>query len=342
LDLPGQRFTSSATPSRRRRGAALCALLLGLAAGGTVAQEDPAAAVSTDAGADSSRRVDESEESYRARMELREQRFREQQRSNTTFTYSTSREGKLANLPPDSQEHIRAQLRDLVIESRLWKPGEDLSDYPYDPSPAAQRDRGLAGQEREAWVEQLQKYQERETAAGSAAGASDRETTAAARGADPNGRAAVAPPATGSGETVSDETAVAATGVTESALDFLQQQGLGPNELAPLADADGSGAAPDQQQPARMDGDQGSQADPAGQQAAEAPAGTLNIDELKQIEFAVATAGAADQPAAQAHETLTMRETAAPEPEAGTLRIEELRQLPLPPLRGEGEDRSEP
>jgi hypothetical protein len=342
LDLPGQRFRSSATPSRRRRAAALCALLLGLAAAGAAAQEDPGAAASTDAGADSSRRVDESEESYRARMELREQRFREQQRSNTTFTYSTSREGKLANLPPDSQEHIRAQLRDLVIESRLWKPGEDLSDYPYEPSPAAQRDRGLAGREREAWVEQLQKFQERGAAAASVDGVSDRAAAAAARGADPGGRAAVAPPATGSGETASDETAAAATGVTESALDFLQQQGLGSSELAPLADADGSGAAPDQQQPAGMDGDQDDQADAAGQQAAEAPAGTLDIDELRRIEFAVASAGAADEPVAQADETLTMRETATPGPEAGTLRIEELRQLPLPPLRGEGEDRSEP
>jgi len=124
---------------------------------------DPGSGSAT-ADEDTSRRVDESEESYRARMELRDQRYQEQKRSNMIYS-SHGETSKLDQLPEASQEHIKQQLREMIMASRQWKPGEDVSDYPYEPSSAAQTDAKLRNQEREAWAEQLDKYQQREAAA---------------------------------------------------------------------------------------------------------------------------------------------------------------------------------
>ena len=127
--------------------------------GDTTNEENPG-----EAEKDTSKRTDESEESYRTRMELRDQRYRDQPRAD--MIYSTpGGQSKLDQLPEASREHIKEQLRDMIVDSRQWKPGEDVSDYPYEPSEAAQSDPNLRNQEREAWVEQLQKYQQREAAA---------------------------------------------------------------------------------------------------------------------------------------------------------------------------------
>jgi hypothetical protein len=113
---------------------------------------------------ETSQHVDESDEGYRARMQLRDQRYREQSRMQTTYT-TPSGEAKIDKLPKASQEHIKDEMRNMIIESRVWKPGEDLTDYPYQPSEDAQSDAALAQQEREAFVEELQEFQEREAAA---------------------------------------------------------------------------------------------------------------------------------------------------------------------------------
>lgn len=319
-------------------------LLLYSLSGSAVAQQEPADGADDEA-AESSRRVDESEESFRARMELREQRFREQQRSNTTFSYSSGREDKLANLPPASQEHIRAQLRDMIIDSRVWKPGEDVTDYPYEPSPAAQGDPDLARREREAWVEQLQKYQEREAAAWNASGGG---TSGKGQGQATIGSAATAGAADGAAKTAAgseagggvpqqvqaagaaDRAASAEAppaGVTESALDFLQQRGFA---------ASGAGAADDQgadagEQPSPSNGDDGSESvEEPGQpsnDAAAAPPGTVAIADLQRIEFAVAPDGAAQAAQSQSSATITLRDRPPREPEPGTIAIEALQEL---------------
>ncbi|MEJ8566020.1 hypothetical protein [Elongatibacter sediminis] len=244
----------------------------------------------------SSRRVDESEENFRQRMELREQRFRDRQPSNTTFSYSTSREGKLANLPPESQRHIREQLSDLVIESRLWEPGVDLSDYPYEPSEAAAGDALLAQQEREAWVEQLQKYQEAEQAAHAAeqAAARAREAGGGPAGEAAQGQSGAAPggsPGRSDGARSEDsgdasaaerqasragaaqaadresaestEAAREPSGVTESALDYLRRQGLAQQP------GGGEGDDPDGSSPTGNSGAPGETGEEAGDAAGE-------------------------------------------------------------------------
>jgi len=113
--------------------------------------------------------VDQREENYRKRMELREDQFRDQPRANTTYT-NKAQQGKLDQLPITSQVHIKNQLRDMIIERREWEPGEDLSDYPYALSDEALGDQKLAQKEREAWAEEIEKYQEREAAFAAQAG----------------------------------------------------------------------------------------------------------------------------------------------------------------------------
>jgi len=158
----------SAVLWRRWLWAGLCGLLLvmSVARGGLYAQTGAPGPVENTTGTeeDSSKRVDESEESYRARMELRDQRFREQKRADMIYS-NQAWTSKLDRLPEESQEHIKKQLREMIIASRQWKPGEDVSDYPYEPSAAARTDAQLRNQEREAWAEQLEKYQQREAAA---------------------------------------------------------------------------------------------------------------------------------------------------------------------------------
>jgi len=142
------------------------ALILALSLTFPAQAQDPGSAAkpSEETEYDTSQHVDESEENYRARMELRDQRYRDTPRMNTTYTPSSGTE-IIDGLPLASQQHIKEQLRDMIIESRQWAPGEDLTDYPYEPSPEAQTNTPLRNRERDAWVEQLQKFQDREEAA---------------------------------------------------------------------------------------------------------------------------------------------------------------------------------
>lgn len=314
--------------------AALLSLLLGLCAAGALAQEPAAETADADTAEDGSRRVDESEESFRARMELREQRFRERQRGTPTFSYSAAREGKLANLPPASQEHIRSQLRDLVVESRSWKPGEDLTGYPYEPSPAASRDPGLAGQEREAFIEQLQRYQQR-AEADAAAGAG----VAASAGKNGDGHAAAgttsAPPVT--------------AGATQSALDFLERQGLAAaggtaaTQGAAAAEAGESEGAGSGQGDRDRNGGEAPQANEQqaagssmGETSPDAPAGTIDIADLSRVEAALAATGSGAESREDAGTTMTMRDVPTLAPEPGTLDVDALRRLD-PDLVGAGD-----
>lgn len=255
---------------------------------------------------DTSQGVDTSEENFRTRMELRDQRFRQQPRADMTYS-SPGGESKLDQLPQASREHIKAQMRDMIMASRQWKPGEDLSDYPYEPSTAAQTDAKLRSLEREAWTEQLQKYQQREAAAYAAAqGGKDGEQgdqeggngTAGAGGANDSAGGTDAQAASKSRADSAHDAApytgreremegVSTAGVSESALSFLQGKGgqmaaAGPpGQAAAGGKADDSGA--DDSGSARQSPD------------AAAPPGSLALSELALLQgMSAAPGGAAD------------------------------------------------
>ena len=113
---------------------------------------------------ESSAQVEESDDSYRQRMELREGFPGQKTRIETTYSKPASN-AKIDQLPVPSQKHIKDQMREMIMENGQWQPGQDLSGYPYDPSVAAQTDARLRRGEREAWSEELQKYEEREAQA---------------------------------------------------------------------------------------------------------------------------------------------------------------------------------
>ena len=240
---------------------------------------------------ESSRKVDESEESYRTRMELRDQRYREQKRADMIYAIPAGT-SKLDQLPEASREHIKQQMRERTIASRQWKPGEDVSDYPYEPSEAAQTDAKLHNLEREAWAEQLEKYQQREAAAyantqggqsalaggqesgkGGANGSSGASTASASQNQADAARKPDPYEGTG-GETEEISTA----GVSESALGFLQgkagQTGT-PEPAAETALGEGGDAG---------DHAAGESHASSGSARQEAPPGSLALSELALLQ----------------------------------------------------------
>jgi hypothetical protein len=112
----------------------------------------------------SSERVEESDESYRRRMELEDARHRDPGYTSPAGTRQKKQE-KIDALPPASRDHIRDQLVDIILEDGEWEPMDALEEYPYEPSAAAQADDGLLKREQAAWDEQIDKYHEREAAA---------------------------------------------------------------------------------------------------------------------------------------------------------------------------------
>jgi hypothetical protein len=137
----------------------LVAVLVTLASRPAAAQ-DPGSA-DDDA---SSERVEESDESYRRRMELEDARHRDPGYTSPAGTQQKKQE-KIDALPPASRDHIRDQLVDIILEDGEWEPMDALEEYPYEPSAAAQADDGLLKREQAAWDEQIEKYHEREAAA---------------------------------------------------------------------------------------------------------------------------------------------------------------------------------
>lgn len=108
-----------------------------------------------------SQEVEVSEDNYRRFMELKD---RQQQRNiipETVFKPQGSLQ-KIAALQEDSQKHLRNQLRDIILQSEQWKPGDELQLHPYVPSASAQNSQSLQRQEAEAWDELLAGYHQRE------------------------------------------------------------------------------------------------------------------------------------------------------------------------------------
>jgi len=279
------------------------ALLLPLAATAqeSAAGDDPAGDAED---YDASQHVDESEENYRARMELRDQRYRDTPRMNTTYTPSSGTE-IIDGLPLASQEHIKAQLRNMIIESRQWEPGEDLTDYPYEPSSEAQTNTPLRNKEREAWVEQLQKFQAREEAAYANAGDGQQgqskqgqsnrgeagQQNSEQGGAEKNSQLA-SDNAHSSAQGSASEPPPSTAGVSESALSFLQGRNGPGGPLdegdAEAGDQEGSGEMQSELAASQVESRAGSQGDQengeeTGSEAAAVP-GTLAIGDLAMLQ----------------------------------------------------------
>lgn len=306
---------------------------------------------------DTSQQVDESEESFRTRMELRDQRFRQQPRADMTYS-SQGGDSKLDQLPNASREHIKDQLRDMIMASRQWKPGEDLSDYPYEPSTAAQTDAKLRSLERAAWTEQLQKYQQREAAAYAAAKdgtdgeQGDQEGGQGSEGAGTDGAdgsAGSGSQAAGANQANSahdseqytgrDQAmeAVSTAGVSESALSFLQSKGGQMGETHPQTKA---GAGDEAGDSAADDPGSGSESPDAA-----APPGSLARSELALLQGMNSAMGdTSDNPSAQqSMDTPPASNAQQPSPDqnsadtpgaedavemmAGTLAIDDLRNM---------------
>ncbi len=289
-----------------------------LACAGVLAQQAPGNGEDADKQAeDTSKQVDESEENYRTRMELRDQRYREQPRADMIYSSQAGTE-KIDQLPEASREHIKEQLRDMIIASRQWKPGEDVSDYPYEPSAAAQTDAKLRSQEREAWAEQLQKYQQREAAAyadaegkpnAQAGGQQSGSEGAAGSRQGKNGSAGKSSAA---GQSQADaarnsesyeaqhrETeAVSTAGVSENALSFLQGKAGQPGAATPQTKAIEAGES--DESAANDDGTAGASAAAEAKAEAEAPPGSLALSELALLQGMNPAPGeASDQPSAE-------------------------------------------
>ena len=112
----------------------------------------------------SSQQVEESDESFRRRMELEDARHRDPTYTDPQNAYRRELE-KIDQLPQESRENIRDQLVDVIMENPDWAPGDALEEYPYEPTEAAKADSGLMKKEQEAWDEQIEKYHAREAEA---------------------------------------------------------------------------------------------------------------------------------------------------------------------------------
>ncbi len=94
-------------------------------------------------------------------MELKDQQRQRNIIPETVFKPQGSSQ-KIEALQEDSQKHLRNQLREIILQSEQWKPGDELQLYPYVPSARAQNSQSLQTQEAEAWDELVSEYHQRE------------------------------------------------------------------------------------------------------------------------------------------------------------------------------------
>ena len=146
----------------------LAVLLQGtVLAQGEEKQQNPAPGSSTavnkqeKASVESGQEVEINEDNYRQFMELKDGT---QQRAVLPENAYQPRSGmqKLDELPEASQKHLREQLREVIVNSDQWQPGDENKEYPYEPSAAATGNPALAKQEAEAWGELVDGYHQRE------------------------------------------------------------------------------------------------------------------------------------------------------------------------------------
>jgi hypothetical protein len=128
--------------------------------------------------------VEYNEDNYRRFMELKDQDRRSSTLPTNTFQPGTQ---KLDELPEESQKHLRNELRSVIVQEGEWQAGDENNEYAYVPSEAAVSNSELQKLEAEAWVELVDKYQEREAQihANSARSEAARQAGAAGGGMPP-------------------------------------------------------------------------------------------------------------------------------------------------------------
>ena len=109
-----------------------------------------------------SQEVEINEDNYRQFMELRDANRQRNIIPENVFKPDSGLQ-KLEKLPEESQKHLRNQLREIIVQGDEWKPGDEETEYPYTPSAAASTDPSLEQQEKEAWGELVDSYNQRES-----------------------------------------------------------------------------------------------------------------------------------------------------------------------------------
>jgi hypothetical protein len=276
----------------------------------------------------SSQQAEESDESYRRRMELEDARRRDPGYVDPASGHQRDQE-KIDKLPEESRDNIRNQLIDIIMENPEWEPGDALKEYPYEPTAAAQADADLMQAEQEAWDEQIQKYHEREAEAfgayrgpvpgpGNPDGAQNVQTGGqdggqqgqqgqgqqggqgeeGQEGSRQAGEASANPAGTyepyrSSG--TSSEDAVSTAGVSESALDFLRsrQAAQQPGDSASTDAPSPPSASADDSASARASGSSAQSTQAAAAESPETEAdrrGIIAIEDLDKLEGGILTA----------------------------------------------------
>jgi hypothetical protein len=110
------------------------------------------------------------------------------------------KEAPLDQLPWDSREHLRQELRKLIIGVGQWDPSIDGKQFEFTPSSAAEGDPALRAEEEAAWEAMVEEYHARERAA---YGAADHGARAGTQPAGETGSSAAGAGDPGPGQQVS-------------------------------------------------------------------------------------------------------------------------------------------
>jgi|GEM_PF-1255238 len=198
-----------------------------------------------------SQEVEINEDNYRQFMELKDANRQRDMMPENVFKPETGLQ-KLDKLPEESQKHLRNELREIIVQGDPWQPGDEDAEYPYVPSAAALTDPSLQNQEREAWGELVDSYNQREaqiyqnsTGSGSAIGSengsgakpgdggqSEGESGEGSQGQQPgeeNNSDQDTNAGTYSPNATNDPNAANTAGVSQNAMEFLQGLGKGGN-----------------------------------------------------------------------------------------------------------------
>jgi len=276
--------------------AILCLLAFALPVFAQDSEPAPADTVKTESGgadessSTSSQEVEINEDTYRQFMELKDANRPGDIIPETVYKPGSGLQ-KLDKLPEESQKHLRNELRGIIVQGDPWQPGDENAEYPYTPSEAASKNPALQKQEKEAWGELVDSYNQREAqiyadSAGNRAAMRSQEGKGEqpgggsdSEGKDGEDKEGVAgrpsqqestadqddTAGAFSPDTVHDPNAQSASGVPQNALEFLQGLGGGENTGAPQGDGP-------QQNAAGSQGQANASAQEAARQAANAAA----------------------------------------------------------------------
>ncbi len=198
---------------------------------------------------DESGETERRDEQYRRQMELEDARNRTDDVLTQTTYESEANKSKLAKLPRESQQHLKEEMKAIIIEGEQWTPADSGRKYPVEPSEAAKSDANLAQLEAAAWEDMVEGYHQREAAAYAAqqqAGAGGQVAGSQSPNGAPNEAPGGSPQGLGGGQgeqqasakagrgggtydpnaaaDASDAEKTYTAGVSQSALDFLRDR----------------------------------------------------------------------------------------------------------------------